>query len=143
MIQAHLQIPGLKLIRIFSQRASQRLYLMSKGTEDLKNSIRIWTQYLIVYRICLHQILQKVIILCSLSSLFVSYFSCYWPSLLYFADPVNKDNEKLQQDAIEIEDLLSGLIEGVEGNHPPRNGCDNHDGVPQDDKVNNNAITSS
>lgn len=59
-------------------------------------------------------------------------------------DTVNKDNEKLQQDAIEIEDLLSGLIEGVESNHPPRsNSCENHDMVPQDDKVNNNAIQSS
>lgn len=47
-------------------------------------------------------------------------------------DPVHKqDNEKLQQDAIEIEDLLSGLIEGVENHHPPRSNCLGTDEIPQ------------
>ncbi|KAJ1524400.1 hypothetical protein ONE63_010900 [Megalurothrips usitatus] len=55
-------------------------------------------------------------------------------------DPVNnQDNEKLQLDAIEIEDLLSGLIEGVENQQPPLNDADQS---PQEDKVNNNATSA-
>lgn len=57
----------------------------------------------------------------------------------YFSDPASKqDNEKLQQDAIEIEDLLSGLIEGVENRHPPLTNGTNNDEASQGNKVNNN-----